>query len=212
MRARELWVVLETLHDVTYFAPQAKAAHEAAGLRGFWRGYVGTRAAPLGAAGLGVVTAVFYNFAPSFLARSVPAIWEVVSPADALAARSAGAVAALRAHVPEVPGPVLSVLRRIVEAAGWAGRPLGRRTPRCRGRTRRSPRSGRRRRRCASTAATATWRCSPRRGSTAWRPTPCATRGTAAGAWWHPTAAGRTRSGRRHASASPRGDSCVRTD
>ncbi|WP_435582664.1 SCO6745 family protein [Amycolatopsis thermoflava] len=125
MRARELWVVLETLHDVTYFAPQAKAAHEAAGLRGFWRGYVGTRAAPLGAAGLGVVTAVFYGFAPSFLARSVPSIWEVVSPAEALAARSAGAVAALREHVREVPAPVLPVLRRIVAAAGWAGRPLG---------------------------------------------------------------------------------------
>ncbi|GHE87203.1 hypothetical protein GCM10017786_18560 [Amycolatopsis deserti] len=125
MRARELWVVLETLHDVTYFAPQARAAHEAAGLRGFWRGYVGTRAAPLGAAGLGVVTAVFYNFAPSFLARSVPAIWDVVSPEEALAARSAGAVAALREHVPEVPEPVLSVLRRVVEAVGWAGRPLG---------------------------------------------------------------------------------------
>ncbi|MDQ0382287.1 SCO6745 family protein [Amycolatopsis thermophila] len=124
-RARALWVVLETLHDVTYFAPQARAAHEAAGLRGFWRGYVGTRAAPLGAAGLGAVTAVFYNFAPSFLARSVPAIWETVPPEQALAARSAGAVAALREQVGEVPAEALAVLRRVVEAVDWAGRPLG---------------------------------------------------------------------------------------
>ncbi|NIH81177.1 SCO6745 family protein [Amycolatopsis viridis] len=124
-RARALWVVLETVHDVTYFAPEAKAAHAAAGLRGFWRGYVGTRAAPLGAASLGAVTAVFYNFAPSFLARSVPAIWEVVPPERALAARAAGAVAALRPQVGEVPAEALAVLRRVTAAAGWAGRPLG---------------------------------------------------------------------------------------
>lgn len=126
---RQLWTVLETIHDVTYFTPQARAAHEDAGLRGFWRGYVATRSAPLGAAGLGLVTAVFHNFAPAFLARTLPAIWSVVPPERVLAARLAGAVAALRTHVPDLQPDVLTrpdgVLRRIVDAASWEGRPLG---------------------------------------------------------------------------------------
>lgn len=126
---RELWAVLETLHDVTYFAPRARAAHEAAGLRGLWRGYVATRAAPLGAAGPGLVTAVFHNFAPSFLARTLPAVWQVVPPERALAARADGAVAALRAHLPGLePGALTwpaGVLHRIVGSVPWAGRPLG---------------------------------------------------------------------------------------
>ncbi|GAB2958784.1 hypothetical protein LWP59_11430 [Amycolatopsis acidiphila] len=126
---RELWAVLETLHDVTYFTPQARAAHEAVGLRGFWRGYVAMRAAPLGQAGPGLVTAVFHNFARSFLARALPAIWAVVAPERALAARMDGAVAALRAHLPDLGADVLAgpnaVLRRIVGSACWEGRALG---------------------------------------------------------------------------------------
>jgi len=36
---RSLWRLYEPLHAVTYFAPQARAAFESAGLRGFWRRY-----------------------------------------------------------------------------------------------------------------------------------------------------------------------------
>ncbi|PRX46517.1 hypothetical protein B0I33_10794 [Prauserella shujinwangii] len=128
--ARALWVPLETLHDVTYFTPRARAAHEAAGLRGFWRGYVATRAAPLGAVGVAAATAAFAGFAPSFLARTLPSIWEVVPPATALTARADGAVAALDEHVPwlredsRLP-EVLDVLRRLADAVPWTGRPLG---------------------------------------------------------------------------------------
>lgn len=123
-RARALWAALETLHDVTYFAPQARAAHEEIGLRGFWRGYVAMRAAPLGAASLGLVTAAFFGFAPRFLARSVPSVWELGSPAAALRAREAGAVAALDAHLPGVRdgiGDVLPVLRRVLADVPWTG-------------------------------------------------------------------------------------------
>ena len=35
--AHEMWVWLEAIHAVTYFTPEARAAHEAVGLRGFWR-------------------------------------------------------------------------------------------------------------------------------------------------------------------------------
>ena len=127
--ARELWTALEAIHDVTYFTPQARAAHEAAALRGFWRGYVATRAAPLGAVTLGPVVAAFHNFAPSFLARTVPAIWSAVPPERALAARLTGAVTALREHLPgldrEPLAEVDAVLWRLVRSAGWEGRPLG---------------------------------------------------------------------------------------
>ena len=59
--ARRMWVLLEAVHSVTYFAPEARAAHEAVGLRGFWRGYFAMRAAPLGPVGSAVVVAVFHD-------------------------------------------------------------------------------------------------------------------------------------------------------
>ena len=94
--ARRMWTLFEPVHVVTYFTPEARAGFEAAGLRGFWRGYFAGRAAPLGRPGPAVVTASFYNFAPPMVARALPAVWDLVTPQDALTARSAGAVAALR--------------------------------------------------------------------------------------------------------------------
>jgi len=90
-----MWTLFEPIHAVTYFAPEARAAFEEAGLRGFWRGYFAGRAAPLGPAGAAVVTASFFNFAPAFVARAIPAVWDLITPEDALATRLAGAQAAL---------------------------------------------------------------------------------------------------------------------
>ncbi len=36
--ARHMWRLFEPVHVVTYFAAEARAAFEDAGLRGFWRG------------------------------------------------------------------------------------------------------------------------------------------------------------------------------
>jgi hypothetical protein len=94
--ARSMWILFEPIHAVTYFAPEARSAFEQAGLRGFWRGYFAGRAAPLGAAGAAVVTASFFNFAPAFVARAVPGIWELITPEEALRTRLAGATEALR--------------------------------------------------------------------------------------------------------------------
>jgi hypothetical protein len=94
--ARRLWALAEPFHALTYFAPECREAAEKAGLRGFWNGYFAQRAAPLGAVGPEVVTAVFHNFAPDFVARRVPAVWGDVSPAAALEARLAGVDAAVR--------------------------------------------------------------------------------------------------------------------
>ena len=94
--ARAMWTLFEPIHAVTYFAPEARGAFEEAGLRGFWRGYFAGRAAPLGPASAAVVTASFFNFAPSFVARAIPAVWDLISPEDALRTRLAAADAALR--------------------------------------------------------------------------------------------------------------------
>jgi hypothetical protein len=93
---RRLWSLFEPVHAVVYFAPQAGAAFEAAGLRGFWRRYFAGRTAPLGAVGPGPVTAAFFGFAPGMVARALPDIWTRISPQAALAARADGARAALR--------------------------------------------------------------------------------------------------------------------
>jgi hypothetical protein len=37
--ARRLWRLLEPVHGVVYFAPDARARFDAVGLRGFWMGY-----------------------------------------------------------------------------------------------------------------------------------------------------------------------------
>src|SRR5262249_39037004 len=93
--ARALWQCIEPYHAVTYFTDEARDAFEAAGRRGFWRGYFAGRAAPLGEVGTGVVVATFYGFHPDFVARAVPGVWSIVSPSEAIAAREAGAEAAL---------------------------------------------------------------------------------------------------------------------
>lgn len=129
--ARTLWATAEPLHALAYFAPEVRAATEAAGLRGFWRGYFATRAAPLGAVGPNPVTAAFYNFAPTMVARAVPEVWSLVSPSEAWAARLAGVDAALEVAFggDRAAGESLSAAADLaVEAAATApveGRVLG---------------------------------------------------------------------------------------
>ncbi len=91
-----MWTLFEPIHAVTYFAPEARSAYEQAGLRGFWRGYFAGRAAPLGAASAAIVTASFFNFAPAFVARAVPGVWDLATPDEALRTRMAGATEALQ--------------------------------------------------------------------------------------------------------------------
>src|SRR5246127_173706 len=96
--ARRLYDRFEPVHAVTYFAPEARAALDNLGYRGFWMGYFAARSAPLGQVAPEVVTAVFYNFAPSRVAKALPAAWEIAGPRLALRAREESAVAALRRY------------------------------------------------------------------------------------------------------------------
>jgi hypothetical protein len=131
--ARQMWTLFEAVHVMTYFGPQAGAAYEAAGLRGFWRGYFAGRAAPAGAAGAPLVIATFFSFQPEFVRRAVPAVWDLITPTGALAAREAGAVAALRARLglgdgqaaPAAVGRAADLLLAATDELDMAGRALG---------------------------------------------------------------------------------------
>jgi hypothetical protein len=120
--ARRMWTLFEPVHVVSYFAPEAREAFERAGLRGFWRGYFAGRAAPLGVTGAGPVIAAFYSFAPAMVSRAIPAVWELVTPAAALAARQAGAAAAVRrllglSSAEQVPAEVIAAAGQLAAAA-----------------------------------------------------------------------------------------------
>lgn len=126
--ARDLWAIYEPFHVVTYFAPEARAAFEAVGYRGFWRGYFAGRSAPLGRTPAAVVTALFGGFAPRTVERALPAVWELAPPEVALEARLDGARDALGrilagrdAEVEEAA----ALLRSVAERAATGGRALG---------------------------------------------------------------------------------------
>jgi hypothetical protein len=122
---RAMWTLFEPVHAVTYFAPAARAAFEAVGLRGYWRGYFGGRAAPLGPVGAAPVVASFFSFAPGMVSRALPDVWSRADPATALDARRAGAHAALTdllagADVAEAA----DLLREAAAEVPTTGRPL----------------------------------------------------------------------------------------
>ncbi|KUH81035.1 MULTISPECIES: hypothetical protein [unclassified Mycobacterium] len=96
--ARRFFERLEPVHAVTYFAPEARAALDLLGYKGFWMGYFAARSAPFGVVPAEVVAAAFYNFAPHRVAKALPAVWDVAAPADALRARLDSAVAALKRY------------------------------------------------------------------------------------------------------------------
>lgn len=125
--ARALWHRFETLHAVTYFADEAREANKAVGLRGFWMGYFGSRAAPLGPVPAAVVEALFFNFHPSMVARAIPDAWSFASPEAILRARADAAAAALRRAAPgiEAKAPAIGeLLARVIEAAPTSGRAM----------------------------------------------------------------------------------------
>lgn len=82
-----LWRLLEVYHAVVYYAPERAVHYGALGLKGGWMGYFATRSAPLGRVPAEVVTALFYNFKHSKVARALPDAWTYTTPEQAAAAR-----------------------------------------------------------------------------------------------------------------------------
>jgi len=118
---------METLHDVTYFAPEVRAAGMAQGLKGFWMTYFAWRAAPLGPVPAAPVVAMFAGFHPGTVARALPDAWSRTTPRACLEARAAVSAAALRdaGADPEACGQAAAVLAPVAAAADPTGRPLG---------------------------------------------------------------------------------------
>ncbi|OBJ38655.1 hypothetical protein A5630_29195 [Mycolicibacterium mucogenicum] len=125
--ARRLFERFEPVHAITYFAPEARAAAVDLGYRSFWSGYFVTRSAPLGPVPPQVVEAVFYNFAGHRVAKSLAGAWDIATPQQALAAREAGAVAALRRYgltADDNLRTAADLLGRVARGAAVDGRPL----------------------------------------------------------------------------------------
>jgi helix-turn-helix protein len=125
--ARRLWAALETLHDVTYFAPGVRPAGMAQGLKGFWMTYFAWRAAPLGPVPAAPVVAAFAGFHPGTVARALPGAWSRTTPQACLEERAAVSTAALRdvGADPDACARAAALLAPVVAAADLTGRPLG---------------------------------------------------------------------------------------
>lgn len=130
-RVRQMWHLLEPLHAVLYYAPQA--FEEAAALGHptdeRWPSYFAWRAAPLGEAGAAQVGSAFYSFSPAMVRRHVPGIWDVASPEDVLAARLRAVDRTYRhvlgdAVASKDLAEAADLARRAAQSADCAGRPL----------------------------------------------------------------------------------------
>ena len=125
--ARRFFERFEPVHAITYFAPESRAAAQDLGYRSFWNGYFVTRSAPLGPVPPCVVEAIFYNFASHRVAKSLAGVWDIATPEQALAARQAGAVAALNRYgltADENLRTAADLLGRVARGAAVDGRPL----------------------------------------------------------------------------------------
>ncbi len=127
MLARRTWSQIETIHAVTYFASESIDGAKHAGLRGFWMGYFGFRACPLGRVEPGVVAATFANFAPAMVRRSIPDAWAFADPADLVVARAHAASAALRrvsTQITSAADGLNEQLESVIASASSIGRPI----------------------------------------------------------------------------------------
>jgi hypothetical protein len=125
--ARRFLDRFEPIHGVTYFAPEVREALDGLGYKGYWMGYFAARSAPLGAVAPEVVTAIFYNFAPSRVAKVLPAAWAIAGPEEALRVRLDTAVAVLRRYGLESDENVTTaaeLLGKAARSAPLCGRPL----------------------------------------------------------------------------------------
>ncbi|MFE7277795.1 hypothetical protein [Streptomyces sp. NPDC057623] len=130
-RVRQLWHLLEPLHAVLYYAPEAfeEAVAVGYGTEERWPSYFPYRAAPLGEVGAERVASAFYSFSPRMVAEHIDPAWKIASPEAMLQARTRGIDRAYRAifgdrtDSPEL-AEAASLARRAAEAADTAGRPL----------------------------------------------------------------------------------------
>ncbi|HEX2176761.1 MAG TPA: hypothetical protein VHG70_12710 [Nocardioidaceae bacterium] len=124
-----LWRLVETYHAVVYFAPERAGHYEALGLKGGWMGYFASRSGALGVVPPEAVTACFYNFKHTLVARALPDAWTYTTPALACQARLAVFDQAIRRLLGELSTgaavrEAAEVAVAAVDGCDLAGRPL----------------------------------------------------------------------------------------
>ncbi len=126
--ARALRDAIEPFHAVCYFAPEVRQHYVEDLGQHPWAAYFGQRAAPMGRVTAPVVTAVFYGFSPRLVSRSIPSVWDVISPNEATRHRLETTAAALRRILGELDGASLATAAeltlRALEGCDFSGRPL----------------------------------------------------------------------------------------
>ncbi|GAA0261747.1 hypothetical protein GCM10009527_067230 [Actinomadura nitritigenes] len=128
---RQMWQLLEPVHAVLYYAPEA--SEEAAAL-GYavderWPGYFPYRAAPLGAVDARTVSELFYSFNPEMVERYMAPAWRTATPEQVLAARRTAMDRVLRRILGDRIGSAelrqaARTVRRVAEAADVTDRPM----------------------------------------------------------------------------------------
>ncbi|MFG2639953.1 hypothetical protein ACGFYP_03080 [Streptomyces sp. NPDC048370] len=79
--------MLNPMHSTVYFSPDLDTEFQALGFEDPSAMRLASRSAAMGAVGAGTVAAAFYNYNVELLARHLPAVWDIASPAEVGAAR-----------------------------------------------------------------------------------------------------------------------------
>ncbi|WP_328928718.1 hypothetical protein OG429_31960 [Streptomyces sp. NBC_00190] len=97
LAARHCWhTAINPLHSTVYFSPDTTKEFAGLGITDPLAVNLAHRSAAMGAVGAGTVTATFYNYRYDHVARHLPAVWDIATPEQALAARLRAADATLR--------------------------------------------------------------------------------------------------------------------
>ncbi len=128
--SRDMKQVIDPIHVMIYFAPEAQEEYAAIGLEGRAEGYFPPRAAPLGRVPWQVVQATFFGFSPLAVQFGMNEAWNKTTPEEATAARLRGAERALRRMLGDLADDTdrlteaLELCRTAAAACPVAGRPL----------------------------------------------------------------------------------------
>ncbi len=128
--SREMKHVIDPIHVMIYFAPEAQEEYAAIGLEGRAEGYFPPRAAPLGLVPWQVVQATFFGFSPLAVQFGMTEAWNKTTPEAVTQARLRGADRALRRMAGDLLDDsatlteALELCRTAAAACPAAGRPL----------------------------------------------------------------------------------------
>ncbi|MER7953181.1 hypothetical protein [Streptomyces sp. NPDC096030] len=108
--------MLNPMHSTVYFSPDLDTEFRALGFDDLTGMRLASRSAAMGAVGAGTVAAAFSNYNVEMLAQHLPAVWDIASPAEVVAARLRAVDATMR----RLLGPDALASAEMAEAAELA--------------------------------------------------------------------------------------------